>query len=258
MTEYIQAAAAVATALVACAALWFAGGQVREMRDTRREMAQPYVVAYLEPITSNPEFVDLVVKNFGQTAAYDIRLHAMPPLLRSSDHGPEPLSVFEVLPTLVPGQSWSTYFDNGIHRKGESYPAMHEVVLEYRDSHGRQLSPSKSVLDWRVFETRSWIVEKGLPELTKSVSRIADRFLHISNLQHLNVMADDAVHSRRVARHHMRRTGQPVIHRGEAEEAYDRLNRMRRSKALQMERAGRRLRRTIPRNKRGKRSPSAD
>lgn len=61
-------AAWVGLLLVAVAAL-VAFFQLRLGQHLRAEQAQPYVVIYAEDNAAHPHFIDLIVKNFGATAA---------------------------------------------------------------------------------------------------------------------------------------------------------------------------------------------
>ena len=66
------------TVAVAGWALIYARGQVKEARDTRERVAQPEVVVFVDRHEVR-RYMDLVVKNFGQTTAYNIRV-TLPPL----------------------------------------------------------------------------------------------------------------------------------------------------------------------------------
>src|SRR5262245_14565535 len=68
------AAAAWVTAFVAIAAAVVGLGQLAEARRVRLEQSQPYVVIFMEPSRAGTYFIDLVVRNFGTTAAYDVRV----------------------------------------------------------------------------------------------------------------------------------------------------------------------------------------
>jgi hypothetical protein len=62
------------TAIVALSAGVIASRQLREARRLRLEQAQPYVVAYAEHTPAGPFTIDIVIRNFGTTAAYDIEV----------------------------------------------------------------------------------------------------------------------------------------------------------------------------------------
>jgi hypothetical protein len=87
--------------LVAVAAL-VAFFQLRLGQRQRAEQAQPYVVIYAEHNEAHPHFIDLIVKNFGATAARDITITINPPLQRSAGSEVEDVKGPDQIRTLVP------------------------------------------------------------------------------------------------------------------------------------------------------------
>jgi len=74
------------------------------------EQAQPYVAVAIEPLIGvDPKFQELVVKNFGATAAFNVRLESEPPMERAAVGGRA--LTLPTLPTLVPGQDWRVLWD---------------------------------------------------------------------------------------------------------------------------------------------------
>lgn len=172
-TDWLTAIAALLTASVAVAAVAIASGQLREARRLRREQAQPYVVAYMEASAGTNSYVDLVVRNFGNTAAFDVRMTAGHELQRSDGSGGvEAVGLFETLPTLVPGQEWRTFWDFGRSRSEADLPAVYPVSLRFRDSTGKELGPLNFVLDWKTFSARMWVQQYGLHEASKALRDI--------------------------------------------------------------------------------------
>lgn len=168
-----SAMAAWLTVLIALTAAYFAFRQVGEARRLREAQAQPYVVAFMEPSPFEPQIVNVVVKNFGSTVARNVRLHADPPLQRSSGMGEiEDVWLFDLLPTLVPGQSWQTIWDFGPERAQTQLPKRHTVVVSAEDYRGRRLDDEKFVLDWSAFEQRQWVTEYGVHHAAKALREI--------------------------------------------------------------------------------------
>lgn len=58
--------------------MWFAAGQVSEARPTRKAVAQPNVVVYVDHNPDNWQYLDFVVKHFGQTPAYGMSATCVP------------------------------------------------------------------------------------------------------------------------------------------------------------------------------------
>lgn len=107
------------TVVIAGGAAWFAYRQVGEARKTREEVAQPNVVIFADFNRVKPQFVDLVIKNFGQTPAYDI-IPDVEPLERTSETGASEGIGTVYLPSkivvLAPGQEWRTVWDSVVSR----------------------------------------------------------------------------------------------------------------------------------------------
>lgn len=164
-------AAWVAVALAAAAGL-VAFGQLRESRRLRREQAQPYVVVFLDENPSGPWIGDFVIKNYGVTAAYEVRLEASPRITTSlGESESKELLLPEVIPVLVPGQEWRTTWDSTVSRHGVGLPDRYSVAVKFQDSHGRT-EQLKYVLDWEVYVQRGYTERHGVHELVKSVRKI--------------------------------------------------------------------------------------
>ena len=137
------------------------------------EEARPYVVAYMEDSPAGPGFVDLVVRNYGKTAARGVRL-TISPEPRQSRQGDETREVptFEVLGVLAPGQEWRTYWDRTWVRDELGLPRLHQASLEYADSRGTRLDPVALPLDWGPFIDRGTLEVYGMHETAKALRKI--------------------------------------------------------------------------------------
>ncbi len=133
-TSFWTAVAAIsqaATVLVAGVALIYARGQVREARETRERVAQPDVAVYIDHHDVR-HYLDLVIKNFGQTTAYNVRL-TLPPLqvapYTNQITGEEVTSLWlpDTIAVLAPGQEWRTVWDSAVRR--EDYRKKHREDL---------------------------------------------------------------------------------------------------------------------------------
>jgi hypothetical protein len=115
----VAALAQVATAGIAIWAVRYARGQVQAARDTAERVAQPEVVVFIDHNPVDWHHMDLVIKNFGQTAAYNVRV-TLPPLQivpfdneatgeRVTTH-----YVPSTIAVLAPGQEWRSAWESGI------------------------------------------------------------------------------------------------------------------------------------------------
>jgi len=169
----VAAGGAAGTLVVAVVAALAAFRQVREARALRQEQAQPYVAVYMEPSAATLQIIDLVVRNFGATAAYEVRLKIAPRPQRSvQGGGVEDVWLPDVLPTLVPGQEWRTMWDLGRDRKDSGLPDQHRVEVVFSDSRGRAVSANYQ-LDWGAYKNRQWVVSYGIHDAAKALREIS-------------------------------------------------------------------------------------
>ena len=167
LAAWITLAVAVSAGLVA---LW----HVLEARTARREQAQPYVTAFMEPTVADPQLIDFVVRNFGSTAAHEVKLTTSPPLRRSGpDDGGDAEDVWlpSVIPTLAPKQEWRTLWDFGRARLESGLPDRHEVIASFKDSRGTAFE-IVSVLDWSQYKGRRWVDLRTIHHAAKALQSI--------------------------------------------------------------------------------------
>jgi hypothetical protein len=172
-----SASATVAAVVIAAIAAFVGLRQLRVAEQTRREQAQPYVAVYMEPLTAvDPKFHELVIKNFGATAAYDVRVES-DPLLAREWHGKAQDVPLPSLPTLVPGQEWRVLWDFFPRRHDAGLPSRHEVKVHFEDSHRESFSLDYT-LDWSVnldrLSVRTLTIHHGVKEL-QNIAKLLGR-----------------------------------------------------------------------------------
>lgn len=178
----VAAVAQVATVLVAGWALTYARGQVKEARETRERVAQPNVVVYVDQHQVR-RYMDLVIKNFGQTTAYNVRL-TMPPLqvVPYTSHlaGGQVTSLYvpENIAVLAPGQEWRTVWDSAVRWENYEGTLQNQYVghVEYDD----RMIPDKPSfcnpisLDIKMFWNTMWIERSQNKGIESALSSIAE------------------------------------------------------------------------------------
>lgn len=182
VTDWIGAIASISTTLIAGGALIYAAIQVAEAKRSRGltrelevERAQPYVVAYTEPSAASQMIIDLVVKNYGPTAARDVKLSISPwPVRSDGSEAGERVAVPEVIPILAPGQEWRTMWDSGLERQETSHPDRHEGMVTFVGLNDFTLS-SPVILDWSIYKTRQWVEVRGIHDAAKALREINER-----------------------------------------------------------------------------------
>lgn len=139
----IAAVAQVATVVVAIGAAVYARGQLREAKQTRERVAQPEVVVFVDPHQVR-RYIDLVIKNFGQTTAYNVKI-TLPPLEvapYNNQHDGKKVTHAHVpdrIPVLAPGQEWRSLWDSMVRREKYSGTLQDQYggLVEFDDKGGR-------------------------------------------------------------------------------------------------------------------------
>jgi hypothetical protein len=160
------ALAAWLAVMVGIGALVYAWRQYQQAKEQTAELMQPNVAMFMEPAASDWHLVELVVKNFGRTAAYGIRFEfANPPTVGKYETAYEDryvditeLNLPSEIPYLAPTQEWRIVWDSALDRRelGEAIASRFHGAVTYYDqpkTNGRskQKRPqyrSSAVLDW--------------------------------------------------------------------------------------------------------------
>jgi hypothetical protein len=169
------AIAAWALAALGVAGLVFANRQLKRNRQLKTDLVRPQVAMFMEPHPSDWHVIELVVRNFGQTAAHDVRFQFINPptvaIYEDNVYDEKPdiaeLDLPSELPFLAPGQEWRTVWDSAISREqlGGSIRSRFDGTLTYfdgprpdRDKRNSRLRvkrgeyQSKVLLDWATLQ----------------------------------------------------------------------------------------------------------
>jgi hypothetical protein len=177
----VAAISQAATVGVAGWALIYARGQVKEARDTRERVAQPEVVVFVDRHEVR-RYMDLVIKNFGQTTAYNVRLTLpaleVAPSSNRRNEGVETLYVPEKLAVLAPGQEWRTMWDSAVRRENYNGDLKDQYggFVEFDDKvdgPGKRSYRNPIALDIKMFWNTTWIEQKKGKSVEKALYEIA-------------------------------------------------------------------------------------
>ena len=134
--------AAWAALALGIVALLFTNTQLKRNRRLVAEQTRPHVAMLMEPHAADWHVIELVVRNFGKTAAYDIRFSfPQPPTVPEYEKAAEgyadvvELQLPRELPTLAPGQEWRTVWDSALDRAelGEGIESRFAGTVTYYD-----------------------------------------------------------------------------------------------------------------------------
>lgn len=181
---------AVCTAAIAAAVAF---RQLSEARELRREQAQPYVAVFAEQTAAGPTTIDLVIKNFGKTAATDVRVRFSAPLDSAAlrpDHSP--VSVPESIPVLVPGQEWRTFWDTTLARSPASdLPTRYVAQVAFKDSRGVEIPPYTFEIDWATLVDRGFVTVYGAHDAASALRDISRLLSSLKDAGALSVVTRD-------------------------------------------------------------------
>lgn len=171
---WLAIAAWAALALGIVVLIW-ANRNIKKNRQIKTDQFRPQVTMFMEPNASDWHVIELVVKNFGRTAAYDIRFdflnHPTVAAYEDSEFDGPPdvaeLGLPSELTFLASGQEWRTVWDSAISREelGSSIRARFDGTLIYygaprpdaktrkpKSSDKRQTFQTKFSLDWATLQ----------------------------------------------------------------------------------------------------------
>jgi len=157
--------AAIALGVVA---LLIANHHVKRNHRLAAEQVRPHVAMLMEPHASDWHVIELVVRNFGRTAAYDIRFSfPNPPTVAEYENAAGgyanvvELQLPRELPVLAPGQEWRMVWDSALDRGeiGRGIESRFTGTVTYYDrpdkphgwrfwQHARSPLETHVVLDW--------------------------------------------------------------------------------------------------------------
>jgi hypothetical protein len=128
-------------------ALVYSHRQIQRNRRLTADKSRPHVAMFMEPHATDWHVIELVVRNFGQTAAYDIQFSfPHPPTVAEYESSSDGYADFVELklpgelPTLAPGQEWRTVWDSALDRAqfGEGIGSRFSGTVTYYDRPQRQ------------------------------------------------------------------------------------------------------------------------
>lgn len=186
-----------ATVVIAIVAGVYAKRQVDIAKATREEIAQPNVALYAELNKTDWQVIELVVKNFGNTPAYNITFDFKEnPLKRTpitSERGINfggdvvPMYFPSEISYLAPGQDWRTVWDHSdarrqyiadANRAHDNNPPnsltlskKHDVDINFKDSHGKTMPTVPCFIDFEIFDETTLLQVKTMDDLVTIVGQ---------------------------------------------------------------------------------------
>lgn len=118
---------------------------VRETTKLRKAETEPNIAIYVVPEEKSPFILDMVLKNFGSGAAYDLRFRFDPPEYRHNRIFIWDVALFNGLDYMAPGTQHRFLFGSAIELLGEDEPKPFTVTVSYRGQLGIQRTESFTI-----------------------------------------------------------------------------------------------------------------
>ncbi|MDL9935478.1 hypothetical protein QSJ18_01840 [Gordonia sp. ABSL1-1] len=147
--------------------------QAEDAQKLRELQARPNVVMFQEPMEGDWQFLEIVVKNFGRTPAFDvrIRLDSLPEV--SPDYegaATSRVSIPETIPILAPGQEWRALWDHAPnHIDAEGIENRHEGTITYTDVGRSQHYETPVLLDFNLLLGTTRVERKTIHDVAKTL-----------------------------------------------------------------------------------------
>ncbi len=142
----------------------------------RKAQAQPCVVVFPDQSGGDPRHIDLVIKNFGATATTDVRVKFSAPV-ESAVLSPEfsPIKIPDVIPVLVPGQEWRTFWDFGPSRHDNPDMArQYTAQVSFQDARSKESFSFRFDIDWQTLIDRGFVTIYTMHDVGRALKEIRD------------------------------------------------------------------------------------
>ena len=166
-----------ATAAVALAGAIYAGVQVHDARQLRRDQAKPFVVVDFEQTPGTLHGIDFVIHNTGLTLAKNVKV--------TFDTTPEaalqagyPLKDSALLkngiPSMPPGKRITALFDWSTERHKSELPVVYTATVDCEDSRGKKQDSLTYVLDLSIRYGLMSVQQPGISDAAKALIAVAE------------------------------------------------------------------------------------
>ncbi|MGD8202452.1 hypothetical protein ACQE98_17560 [Ornithinimicrobium sp. W1679] len=174
--------AAIVTAMIAILAL-------RATQRDSHDRTRPVIIVELQPAEHNTDAIDLVVRNYGLSAAFEVQVEFDPELCVPEHDGPYMTTYLlrryqRPLSLLAPGQElrniWASYRDMGGEdlENHEPTPDVATAAVSYLDGQGRRYAQtfdlSIEAVSMTTFSISSTSIPGRLASVDKSLRTIAN------------------------------------------------------------------------------------
>lgn len=181
ITDWMTAIGTDGTGLIAIGAAIPAYRAVKESRRLREDQARPFVVVSLEPSGVTRKFLDLVVRNHGNTVARDVKFSFDKPLRSTNDEFGYPIAKVKFLQDgitiFAPRAEYRVMFDSiparhQANTRGADLPDSYAVTVQYKNRNGDALPAEEYILDSALSRGAPYAQEYNLHDLVNEMKEL--------------------------------------------------------------------------------------
>ena len=179
--EQWSAIGTMLTAAIALVAAWFVWRQVGEARRLREAQSQPFVIVHIEPSSSDPDRLEFVVENIGQTLARDVIFSVDPPLVSKYFESAKDADLNESVmfrdgfAFMPPGMRVARTFEYSFERDpNDGLPWKYKAVVQFSDYRGRPQDPLSYVIDLLPLTSGGFVTELGVHDIAKNIAEVRE------------------------------------------------------------------------------------
>lgn len=151
---------------------------IREMRLSREEQAKPKVVCYFEHNKTSKRTYDFVIKNCGNSTAFNVRLVFSPQLERYVPGRIQGGLKEKTFKLMAPGYEWRTFWDSFPGSDESLIPDEFIANISYDWDKQQQHEAYEVFFDIKSIRGNMWLsettIEDSLKEIAKSIKDISN------------------------------------------------------------------------------------
>jgi len=167
--------------------VWKTWTMAREMKLSREEHAKPQVLCYFEHNKSSRRMCDLVLKNFGNSTAFNVRF-VFSPQLQSHSLGTVAEKSLRIMP---PGYEWRTFFSSFLVRDYSAGSEGYTACITYDWDTPRKHESYETVFDIKSLPGTLWVDQPTLEDALQELAEVIRNRTNENSLQEIAESVED-------------------------------------------------------------------
>ena len=144
---------------------------LREMKLSREQEAQPYVICYFDSDPNFSRFYDLVIANVGRSMAFDVAVAFVPPIESYAPNRSKETIEKRIFKAMAPRYEWRTHWGSFIQDDESRYPESFEAAISFTWGPARTVVKYPVSFDIQSLKGRSWIYREPMGEALGKIAK---------------------------------------------------------------------------------------